>query len=501
VIAAAVTAVALAAEPVGPRLLSSRGGAIVSSTPGGDERRRLLAGDDAAWSPDGTLIAYVRSGDLWLANDDGSGRRPLTQTPNARESEPSWSPGGRTIAYTVGSDDGRRRIRVLRLPFGASSPLVGADSWSPAFSPDGKRLAFVSSRSGSPQVYVARADGRGARLFHAVDPTQPQPTDVRDLAWGPAGKRLAYAQAAADGTSAIVVDDGTTQKAVSPPGERDDHPVWSPDGLRLAWSTIVGEHARRLVVASAGGSDPVEIGAGAPVDWQRVPLGRPKFPDLVQRPPSGLVVTRQHGRWELGFTSLVDNRGPGILWIHGSRPAGSPLMDVIQSVALAGGGVRYVGGAGFLHYTVAPPHYHWHLLGYDRYTLERAADSEVVMRDRKSGFCLADHYGIALGVPHGPPRFLSNCAQFHPKARSVDEGTSIGYTDRYPAYFHGQSLDVTHLAPGRYWLVHRVNSNLGLREERYDNDVASLLIQLGWPGGRNAQPRVRPLYACLKERC
>jgi Tol biopolymer transport system component len=500
-IAAAVTAFTLAAEPVGPRLLVSRGGAIVSTAASGGSPRRLLAGTDAAWSPDGTLLAYARNGDLWLANDDGSGRRPLTRTPNATESEPSWSPAGKTIAYTVQFEDGSRRIRVLRLPFGTSDPLVGSDSWSPAFSPDGKRLAFVSSRSGSPEVYVARADGTGAKPFHTVDPTQPQPSDVRDLAWGPAGRRLAYAQAAEDGTSAIVVDDGQEQKPVTQPGERDDHPVWSPDGKRLAWSEVVGDHARRLILGNADGSASVDVGAGAPLDWQHVPLGRPRFPDLVQRPPSGLVVTRQHGRWELGFTSLVDNRGPGILWIHGSRPAHSPLMDVIQLIQLAGGGIRYVSDAGFLHYTVAPPHYHWHLLGYDRYTLRRVSDFSVVVRDRKSGFCLADHHGIARGIGHGPPRFLANCAQFHPEARALDEGTSVGYTDRYPAYFHGQSIDLTGVTAGRYWLVHQVNSNLGLRELRYDNDTASLLVRITWPGGHGSAPRVQPLYTCLKERC
>ena len=58
-------------------------------------------------------------------------------------------------------------------------------------------------------------------------------------------------------------------------------------------------------------------------------------------------------------------------------------MDVIQSVELAGGSIRYVGDAGFLHYTDSPPHHHWHLLGYDRYTLRRVSDWSVVVRDHK----------------------------------------------------------------------------------------------------------------------
>jgi len=212
-------------------------------------------------------------------------------------------------------------------------------------------------------------------------------------------------------------------------------------------------------------------------------------------------VTPIDGRWRLGFTSLVDNRGPGPLWIQGKRPPGSRLMNVTQLVTLAGGGVRKLSGAGHLHFTVAPPHYHWHLLGFDRYELRRASDFAIVVRDRKSGFCLADHYGIAIGLPHGPPRFLGNCEQFHPRATFVQEGSSPGYTDRYPANFHGQNLDLTGVRAGNYWLVHRVNELYNLRERRYDNDAASLLVRITWPGGRDSPPQVEPLRACLAERC
>ena len=168
-------------------------------------------------------------------------------------------------------------------------------------------------------------------------------------------------------------------------------------------------------------------------------------------------------------------------------------MNVTQLVQLAGGGVRRVAGAGFLHYAVAPPHYHWHLLGFDRYELRSTTDYKLIVRDHKSGFCIADHYGLAPGLPHGPPRFLGSCAQFDRKARFVEEGSSVGYTDRYPANFHGQNLNVTRVPAGTYWLVHRANSDLGLREARYDNDAASLLVRITWPAGRSAAPRVTPL--------
>jgi hypothetical protein len=154
--------------------------------------------------------------------------------------------------------------------------------------------------------------------------------------------------------------------------------------------------------------------------------------------------------------------------------------------------------SGQLHYVVAPPHYHWHMLGFDHYELRSAGDFKLVVRDHKSGFCIADHYGLAIGVPHGPPRFLSNCEQFNPRARYVEEGSSVGYTDRYPAFFHGQSIDISKVKPGRYWLVHRANPDFHLRETRYDDDAASLLIRITRPGG---VPHVTTLRSCLRERC
>ena len=63
-------------------------------------------------------------------------------------------------------------------------------------------------------------------------------------------------------------------------------------------------------------------------------------------------------------------------------------------------------------------------------------------------------------------------------------GTTPGYTDRYPAFFHGQNVDITGVPAGVYDLVHRVNASMLLRELRYDNDAASVRIRLTWRAGR-----------------
>jgi hypothetical protein len=455
-----------------------------------DVRRRLLGyALDASYSPDGTFIAFARRGDLWVANSDGSGQRRLAATPNVDEWGPSWLPDGKSLVYTARVEE-RRTIRVFQLPTGPSKRIAGSNGqeYGAAVSASG-RLAFVSTRSGTPAVYTAEADGLDGAPFNQTPPVTPF-VDVHDLAWSPDSAKLAYDAVLQDGTAPLVVDDGATQLTL-PIGTR---PVWSPTGTRLAFADEDGS----LASVAADGTDLRALGEGIPLDWRRVPVGSPRFPNLVQRPPSGLVVSASHGGWQLGFTSMVDNRGPGILWIKGNRAPGARVMDIRQLVQLAAGATRVDQPSGELHYVVAPPHYHWHIIGFDHYELRSVADYKVQVRDHKSGFCIADHYGLAIGVPHGPPRFMSNCEQFNPKARHVEQGSSVGYTDRYPAFFHGQSITITKLEAGRYWLVHRANPDFHLRETRYDDNAASLLVRITWDDGT---PRVTPLRSCLRQRC
>jgi hypothetical protein len=260
-------------------------------------------------------------------------------------------------------------------------------------------------------------------------------------------------------------------------------------------------------VPGAGGAA-VPLGGPQLVDqpvWQpQISLERP--PDLNQRPPTDLSFQRtQSGRYLLGFTSATDVLGDGPLSIVASRPSRAvPTMRASQRVRMIGGGAKTYPDIGFLKFTVAPPHQHWHLMDFQRYELRRATDHSLVVADRKSGFCLADHWGVA-GRVAGRPRhavFHGNCRQFEPDALAVAQGTSVGYTDRYPAYFHGQNLDVTRVPTGTYVLVHRANGEMPLRELRYENNAASLRVRFSWPRGRGHQPAIRVLRTCPdSERC
>ena len=175
-------------------------------------------------------------------------------------------------------------------------------------------------------------------------------------------------------------------------------------------------------------------------------------------------------------------------------------MRAQQLVELSGGGTRAYPGVGRLRYTPESTHTHWHLLDFQRYELRRA-DGTLVVRDRKSGFCLADHYGYAARrvAAFRGPRYLGNCASSQPDVLSVEQGTSSGYTDLYPAHFHGQNLELRGVPAGVYVLVHRANPEERLEELDYSNNAASLRIRLSWSG---ATPRVETLRTCEgSERC
>jgi hypothetical protein len=173
-------------------------------------------------------------------------------------------------------------------------------------------------------------------------------------------------------------------------------------------------------------------------------------------------------------------------------------MVANQVVERRRGAAGVVPDVGRLHYELHSPHHHWHFQSFVRYELRRASDFGLVVSDRKTGFCLIDRWGRASPsvAGTGRPRFVGDCGAGQPDARRVVEGTSVGYVDRYPAFFHGQDLRIGTLPAGRYVLVHRANPERALRELRYSDDSASVLIRLSWPGGRSAAPRVSVLSRC-----
>jgi hypothetical protein len=419
----------------------------------------------AAWAPSGRELAFERDGVVYAVNADGTGMRALLNG-----GDPSWSPDGRRLAFVRAG-----RIVVSRRNGSSARAITsGPNDARPAWSPDGRRIAYT--RDGTISL-VASSGGTVSTLIAGADP-----------AWSPDGRRIAFAYAA--GVASAAAADGTDVRLVSLEAGAGS-PTFSPDT-----SEVVVVHKGNIIAYAPDGTMRA-LGIGTGVDIRRVPAREELLPDLDQRTPKQVGVVSIGGRYKLGFASAVDNVGRGPVWIRGTRSGRT--MTARQLVRVAAGGVESHVDAGVLRYTWSSTHTHWHLVHFERYELRRASDFALVGRDRKSGFCLADHYGISGRTRPVRPAFLGNCAQGVPGARTVEQGSSVGYSDRYPPHFHGQNVDLTGIPAGVYVLVHRANPDRWLRERRYDNNAASVRLRLTRSRG---VPSVRVLRSCEgSERC
>jgi Tol biopolymer transport system component len=470
----------------------------------------LHPGDTApAVSPDGNRIAFVSERDgnaeVYVADARTGTVRRLTRS-RIPDRAPAWAPGGRQLVWQRGRP-GAADIVVARADgLGRRLLVRGAgDDAEPAWSPDGTRIAFSSNRDGRRQLWIVAATGGVPERLAETAGRAFAP------AWSPEGRRIVFVRESARDSDLWMLDvtDGSTRKLTRGPG-RDSRPDWSPRGGGIAFARVAAGRTSIWIVGADGEPGrPIEGTDGlADPDWAHtsralVPRPDERLPDLDQRAPSELVMVASGRTLRLGFASSTENRGRGPLVIRGTRRAGGPMIAE-QLVERRGGATRVVRDVGRLHYELHSPHFHWHFQSFVRYELRRASDFALVVRDRKSGFCLIDRWGRASPqfAGTGPPRFVGDCGAGQPDARRIVEGTSVGYVDRYPAFFHGQSLDVTRLRAGRYVLVHRANPERAMRELRYSNDMASVLVHLSRPGLRTAAPHVSVLRRCeATERC
>ena len=137
----------------------------------GSNVRRLLneRGDDGAptWSPNGTQIAFTsdRSGkpQIWVIDVDGLRQRKITSEDYA--DRPTWSPAPyNEIAFSARTGPGSD-IKVIDLASGQVRQLTFGEGTneSPSWAPNGRHLAFTSTRSGKTQVFVMARDGKNLK--------------------------------------------------------------------------------------------------------------------------------------------------------------------------------------------------------------------------------------------------------------------------------------------------------------------------------------------------
>ena len=212
-----------------------------------------------AWSPDGTRIAFLSDGHVseaefrrgyrpapglhTMAADGADVRRLATGSEGGAFQPPAWSPDGRSIAVAVGSwkfGEGDHALYLVQADGAGFVRLADAAVSGGAWSPDGTRLAFAKPEDAGVALFTIAADGSDAqrvttilgwqRSFGVPDPNQAW---IHTVAWSPDGSKLLYSCGARH--FCVVTLDGEPVGATPLTGDRA---VWSPDGARIAVTTL-----------------------------------------------------------------------------------------------------------------------------------------------------------------------------------------------------------------------------------------------------------------------
>ena len=245
--------------------------------------------DDYApsWSPDGTRIAFMSDRDghvpkgdvlptfeIYLMDADGGNQQNLTNDPNS-DLSPSWSPDGKRIAF-VSYRDGKvhaihgwptSEIYVMDADGGNPQNLTNNsdDDFHPAWSPDGKRIAFTSYKDGhfigefeiTSEIYLMDADGGNQQKL-----TENRKNDFSP-SWSPDGKRIVF-ESDRKGDfinfEIYVMDaDGGNQQRFTENRVDDWSPSWSSDGKRIAFSSDGDNKQADIYVMDADGGNQQKI--------------------------------------------------------------------------------------------------------------------------------------------------------------------------------------------------------------------------------------------------
>lgn len=183
-----------------------------------------------------TRIAYVvvkgARHELQIADADGANPQPalISREPII---SPSWSPDGKRLAY-VSFEKKKPIIYIHDLPTGQRVQIAnyrGSNS-APSWSPDGKKLAIVLTKDGPSQIYTINADGSGLRRLSQSESIDTEPTWSHDGRW-------IYFTSDRGGSPQLyrISTDGGDAQRITFDGSYNVTPRLSPDGKSLAYTT------------------------------------------------------------------------------------------------------------------------------------------------------------------------------------------------------------------------------------------------------------------------
>jgi TolB protein len=212
------------------------------------------------WSPDGRRILYATGGDQWqlVERDVATGRQRTFQPGGDMIMPPaSYAPNGTTVALGIWQGNGAELFEYDVARAGGLRKLTGnlsTVSMYGVYSPDGRRMAFVSDRAGNPAIYLMNADGGGATMLSPFVPGQS--SYYTSPSWSPTGTSIVFHgrwNAQMRGAFQIMVADadrpGAQIEQITSRGNNED-PSWAPDGRNIVY-TSVGDGPGGLYIIDA----------------------------------------------------------------------------------------------------------------------------------------------------------------------------------------------------------------------------------------------------------
>jgi tricorn protease len=180
-------------------------------------------------APNGNRAIFSARGDLFTVPLEHGNTRNLTQSSNADEDHPTWSPDGKLVAYTT-DISGEQQIAVRPAEGGPEKILTHFERgfyYAPRWSPNGERLAFSDHEHRLWWVAVAGGD--------PVSVARDNYTEIHDYSWSPDGRWLAYSITANNQQAGIWLYNTETRKAtlVSDSRDNDFQPAFDPAGRYL----------------------------------------------------------------------------------------------------------------------------------------------------------------------------------------------------------------------------------------------------------------------------
>ncbi len=221
-----------------------------------------------SWSKDGGVYytSYMRANpDLYLSHNGGA--KLISSVPGTNHGAAAC---GDKVALTLSMGGTNTDIYVLNATSGRLKARL-TDHWgidtSPSWSPDCKRLAFVSDRSGNPQIYTMNADGSNQRrlTYSGRNNTTPE--------WSPKGDEIAFTGVTGGGADIFVASlDGYMRRLTWGRGTNES-PTWGPNGNFIAYISQRRQDPPQLYIMPINGQRHTLItqdgGIYATPSWRR----------------------------------------------------------------------------------------------------------------------------------------------------------------------------------------------------------------------------------------